>query len=150
MITLYIYGEDADLARRIVGRACSLSGFEVQDFYKDVGYVKIDKLPITSKEITEPDIIILPDKKIPIKTGETGTVLVNSPQKVAYKKGIKSYYIDADKLAGATNSDTYMVMIGALVKVFNKISLKSVKEAIKIEVGEEKISGLEDGFRAVR
>ncbi|MFH0832188.1 MAG: hypothetical protein V1900_00500 [Candidatus Aenigmatarchaeota archaeon] len=150
MITFYIYGEGADLARRILGRACSLSGFEVQDLYASIGYVKIDKGPLLSKDIPEPDIILAPDKKASIKTKDPSIVIVNSVQKIAYKKGVKCHYLDADKIANTTNADLSIVMLGALTKVFSKLSLKNMREAIRVECGEDKITGLEEGFRAVR
>lgn len=149
MITFYVYGKEADFVRKALGHACFLSGFEVQDFFVDIGYVKVDKKPILSREITEPDFLLVLDRDMKdFKIKDSLIAVMNSPNKVAFKKKVKCHYVDADKIANELKAKQSIIMLGAITKIFDKISLRNMKEAI-IGEGEEPLS-LEEGYKAVR
>jgi Pyruvate/2-oxoacid:ferredoxin oxidoreductase gamma subunit len=153
-------GREIDDARKILGRACFNSGFNVQDFTihpqtsesHTVACVKIDKDPIVSKNVPEnPEFVLVfeagLDMRKVFKNVKNSTAIFNVSEKPSLallkNNSIKAYYVDASDV------DTASAMLGALAKQFNKLSIKSLKSAIE----DEKIGStdsMEEGHRRVK
>lgn len=152
-------GNEIDAARKILGRACLLSGFNVQDFIikseeesPSQAYVKIDTDPILSRDLPEnPDYVLIFDSSLNandiLKNSKDNISIFNSESKpkdaVIKKNKIKAFSLDT------TEFDTTTAMLGALAKNFNKLSVKNLKSAIKIEKYEGS-ENIEDGHKAVK
>ena len=160
MISFALYGrvgQGVRTASRILARSAFYSGQQVQcliPYATDVqtGFVKLDKLPISSRALAEPDFFIMFDKKIDagLKHAKPGSVIiVNSDEKpkIRTKNKTKVFYINTTG-AAARRQKPNIVMIGALAKVYGKLPMKHIKAAVE----EEGISAadLEEGFRSVR
>jgi pyruvate ferredoxin oxidoreductase gamma subunit len=166
-------GQGVYSAARILGRAGFLSGFKVQDFIIGdankrglhvTGFVKLDKGPILSRQLEMSDFLIVMDKTLDInniiKNAKDGSVVIlNSNDKIKLaslkKRGIKNYHVDATAIALGRIKKAYpnTAMLGALIKSFSKLSLKSMKKAVEIELDsmqEENKALVEEGYRNVR
>ncbi len=153
-------GQGVNTARKILGRAAFLSGFYVQDFVmpsaglQKVAYVKIDKNPILSRDLPEPDFVLgfeaVPDVTANVKA-ET-VAIFNSQSPV--KKKIKCYYIPATDIALAHKiACPNTTMLGALCKVFAKLSTRSVKTAAEVElrgVSNENAVAVDEGYKGLK
>jgi len=154
----------ANLGEKILSRAAFLSGFYVQSFSlsekgSEIGLVKIDKVPILSKQIEPSDFTLILDttklNEIIKNCNDSSIAIINSEKKIKTalmkKKGIKSYHVDAKEISlNHFKKDVSVIpMLGALVKVFNKISLKNMKAALGLEYGKGG-TALEDGYKSVR
>ncbi len=124
------------------------------------GLVKMDKNPIPSKQLEHPDIALVFNTNLDIKAivndvKEKGISIFNTSEKIAMpvmkKKKIKSYSVDATGIAMRTINKPIpnMAMLGAVVKYFNKLTLKSVKAAIA-SMEKENAVAVEEGFKMVK
>lgn len=163
-------GQGVATAARILSRAGLLSGLKSQDAaFGDewgepaVSFVRLSKNDILEKGIiNDPDYILVfhPDLMPPLKDVKDGSfIIVNDTEKPANpiikKKKLRIYYVDATALAlSATGrSVPNTAMLGALLKVFSKISMKNLKVSIEAEISErqkENQSAAEEGFKTVR
>ena len=149
---LYGKTKEVDDARKILGRACFNSGFNVQDFFLTnenytYGFVKIDKESILYKSKPKnPDFIFIFDTRIKevLKDVENSIVIFNTSDKVKLNnKKLKIFSVDTSDI------DTSSAMIGALVKNFNKLSIKNTKLAIEKEkIGNT--NSLDEGYKRVK
>jgi len=82
-------------------------------------------------------------------------MIINSEKKMKTatmkKKGIKSYHVDAYgiSLEHLKKDLSIVPMLGALAKVFSKISLKNMKTALELEYGKGG-AVLEEGYKSVK
>ncbi|MBI2075814.1 MAG: 2-oxoacid:acceptor oxidoreductase family protein [Candidatus Aenigmarchaeota archaeon] len=161
-------GQGVEIASRVVDRACFLSGFYVQDFtfWKQepriapiTSYVKTDKKPILSKDLTEPDFLLVMDKTLlgDIKDVRAGAVLFNAPERFGgiKKKDVKNYYVNATDIGLSTllKPIPNTAMLGGLCKIFTKISLRAMKRAAEIEIRQnqkENLAAMDEGFKKVK
>lgn len=159
MATFKIYGrgaEKVERARRVLGRACFLSGLDVVDFTVEtlepnsynIAYVKADK-EIRSK-LSEPcDYMILLDEKPPAKAfdglREGCIIFSNSAEKVV-PKNVKT------KCHAVKLHLPEMALLGAVTKIFPKVSMKSMNSAIDQELGGDKTlhNAFEEGYKSVK
>ena len=154
----------ASLGEKVLSRAAFISGFYVQSFSfsengSGTGLVKTDKLPILSKEVEPSDFILILDttkiNEIIKNCKDSSVAIINSAKKIKTammkKKRIKSYHIDAKEISlSHFKKDVSVIpMLGALAKVFNKISLKNMKTALELEYGKGN-AVLEEGYKSVR
>ena len=176
MITFRFHGtggQGVDSARKIFGYACFLSGFRVQDFTEQrigaksehvVSHIKIDKQDIISKQKVESPSYILVfdpalnmDEVLKDATKET-VVIINSEKKVPHpqikKTGAKLYAVNAAQIGISVlgKPKPEMAMLGALAKLFAKISLKSMKSAMELqgELAKENSIAIDEGYRNVK
>jgi len=162
-------GQGIDIARKILGRAAFLSGLNVQDFtlhptewrtQPTVAYVKASKDTITSRDLPAPDFLLVFDTELAasaIADAKDETVAIFNCGKLtqAVKKKVKSYHLPATDVALANLKSTCpnTAMLGALCKIFNKFTLRSIKRAAEIELKEmqaENAAAIEEGFRSVK
>jgi 2-oxoacid:acceptor oxidoreductase gamma subunit (pyruvate/2-ketoisovalerate family) len=160
-------GQGVEKAVRLFAKACFMSGLYVQSFtFRShdrrgspvTGYVKTDKEAILSKSVENPDFYIVFDSAMmdPKSLKDNSTLILNVPQKpiseALRKKKVKIYSVDATSIAlltktGAPNT----AMIGALTKLFSKVSMKSIRTAMDEEhLARENVNALEEGYRNVR
>ncbi len=156
MTTFKIYGRGADRVdriRRVLGRACFLSGMDVVDFIfrspepngYNIAYVKADKI-ITSRSPEPCDYLLLVDEKPPAKAFDglkDGSVIFSKDKAVV--KGVKAK-------SHAVGSSDGMSVLGGLTKLFSKVSIKSMKSAIEEESGNDKAlqAAFDAGYREVK
>ena len=156
-----------ETAVKVFSKACFLSGFYVQSFvfigrgrrvFPVSGQVKIDKFPILSKQVEEPDFYVIFDNTLGINAKnfkEKSIVVFNSPEKIAFpqlkKNKIKSYFVDGTEIALNTlkTNTPNTVMLGALAKLFNKVSIKNVKSAME-GMPRENFAAFDEGSKSVR
>ncbi|HLD49227.1 MAG TPA: 2-oxoacid:acceptor oxidoreductase family protein [archaeon] len=163
-------GQGVHTAGKTLSRALFLSGLQSQDFfissggigYPETAFVRADKQKILTKEaVTEPDYIIIMDMTLDIKgilkdIKDNSIIIYNSSEKtkLSLKKKTKQYTADATGIAlmKLNKNMPNTAMLGALAKIFPKISLKSVKTAFAAEFGEsaQNFSAMDEGFRGVR
>ena len=157
-----IYGEcgQAELGEKILSRAAFLAGFQVQSFsLAETGIVKADKNPILSKQPEPGDLTLVLDTgklgEIVKNCNDSSVIIINADKKMKTalmkKKRIKSYHLGAKEIAlnHFKNDLSVIPMLGALSKVFSKISLKNMKAALELEYGKGSTS-LEEGYKSVR
>jgi len=157
---------------RILGRLCINAGFHAQCIYDvsnpnepGVGYVKLSNENIIDKSIVEnPDFLIILDTSLNLKECLAGLkenesiVLFNTDKKVSLatlkSKKVKHHEIDANRIAMETLGKPLpnTVMLGAIVKKFNKFSLKALKSAMEEEIEDvdANMKAAEEGFKAVK
>ena len=160
-------GQGVETAVRVFSKACFESGFYVQSFtfisrgrrvFPVSGFVKIDKAPMLSKQVEEPDFSMVFDPTLGMDARsfkEKSIVIFNSPEKIASpalkKRKIRAYSVDATELAlnhiKANIPNT--VMLGALAKAFNKVSMKSLKAAME-GMPRENFAVFDEGYRVVK
>jgi pyruvate ferredoxin oxidoreductase gamma subunit len=165
-------GQGVESATRIIGRAGFLAGFKTQDFFLAglerrgshvTGIVKMDKYPILSRQTEPPDFLMVMDMTLEvddiircIKDG--GVALFNTKERpnMAYlkKHKIKHYHVDATNIALATMNRAIpnTVMVGALAKIFGRISLKNMKRGTEAEIGLDELNkkAIDEGYRGVK
>ncbi|MBI2172967.1 MAG: 2-oxoacid:acceptor oxidoreductase family protein [Candidatus Aenigmarchaeota archaeon] len=156
MTTFKIYGRGADRVdrtRRVLGRACFLSGMDVVDFIfrspepngYNIAYVKADKT-VTSRSPEQCDYLLLMDEKVSARAFDglkDGSVVI-AKEKVQVKSvRAKSH---------AVGSSDGMSVLGGLTKLFSRVSIKSMKSAIEEELGDDKAlqAAFEAGYREVK
>lgn len=161
-------GQGVDIARKILGRAAFLSGLYVQDFtlhpfewrtQPTVAYVKADKTPISSRGLPLPDFVLVFDPSLAasaVADAKPATIAIfNGAVTKSVKKKAKSYHVPATDIALETIKSGYpnTAMLGALCKIFTRLSLRSIKHATEIELGElqaENAAAVDGGFRSVK
>ncbi|HLC67725.1 MAG TPA: 2-oxoacid:acceptor oxidoreductase family protein [archaeon] len=169
MITFGFYGRSGQGVGRAVNllaKACFASGLNVQSFTSVpsnrrgspvVGLVKTDKAPILSRQLEEPDYYVVLDAKMMPKIKENSVLILNAPSKpisdALKKKKVKVYSVDATGIAltmlKANVPNT--AMLGAITKLFNKISMKSIRESLELgDMARENTNALEEGYRNVK
>jgi 2-oxoacid:acceptor oxidoreductase gamma subunit (pyruvate/2-ketoisovalerate family) len=172
MIAVSIHGrsgQGVETAVSALSKAVFSSGFYVQSVFFPAqerrgshvwGLVKIDKNPVLSKQIEQPDMALIFSCNLDVKAiasgvKERGFIIFNSPEKIvttAMKRNrVKSYFVNAAAigLSVANKPMPNMAMLGAFVKCFGKISLKSVKSSVEY-LGKEQTVAVEEGFKAVK
>ncbi|MBS3050867.1 MAG: 2-oxoacid:acceptor oxidoreductase family protein [Candidatus Aenigmarchaeota archaeon] len=170
-------GQGVETAVRLFSKACFQSGFYVQSFafigrgrrvFPVQGYVKIDKTPILSRQVEDPDYYVILDPTLGIEARpkdakgaghismrEKSIVLFNSPEKVVSpvlkKRKVHTYHVDATELALAHLKANIpnTVMLGALAKLFNKVSMKSLKAAME-GMPREDFAAFDEGYKEVK
>ena len=170
MFTFSIHGlggQGVESCTKILGTSGFLSKMEVQDLIVNPienrgnvvsGYVKMSKDEIISKEIPEEfDFTLVLDPKISLteiikQCKNNSIMIINSPNKITVKKGVKPYNIDAVKIILEKNiSETAMPMLGAFTKIYPKISIKTIKDVAKsFGLKENEISAIDLGFKEVK
>ena len=156
-------GQGIKLAAHILGRAAFLSGFQVQSFAVYgaerrgaplESFVRMDTKEILERGyIFDPDFVICVDDTLDIKRvvkglKNGGRILINTRKYPGYFSFLKQkvYTVDATKIAletiGIPIPNT--AILGAFAKVFKKIPLDNLKEAVKKELREEGKSELID------
>lgn len=122
------------------------------------GFVKIDKTPVLSRQVEEPDFYLIFDPMLGMEAKgmkEKSTVIFNSPEKLASpllkKKKIRAYSVDATELALShlKSNIPNTAMLGALAKLFNKVSMKSLKAAME-GMSKENIAAFDEGYKGVK
>lgn len=86
---------------------------------------------------------------------EKSTVIFNSPEKLSSpalkKRKIRAYHVDATELAlthmKANVPNT--VMLGALAKIFNKVSMKAIRTAME-GMQRENFTAFDEGYKTVK
>jgi 2-oxoacid:acceptor oxidoreductase gamma subunit (pyruvate/2-ketoisovalerate family) len=162
-------GQGVDTARKILGKAALLSGFYVQDLIVTglerrptfvYGFVKFDKKPIISKELEEPDAVLILSKELlneakSIK--DSGFVITNSAEKVSIPvkdKKVKMFYIDANGIVVGLSKKSIpnVAMLGAFTKVFDNVTMKSMKTALQEVLGDakENFTIFDEGYKNVK
>ncbi|HLD39219.1 MAG TPA: 2-oxoacid:acceptor oxidoreductase family protein [archaeon] len=166
-LTFGFYGRSSQgvkTATRIFSKACFMSDFYVQSFVftggrgLKRGFVKIDKNPILSKQVEDPDFYLVFDPTLDMNAKsfkDSSIVLFNSPEKMVFtqlkKHKIKTYFVDATEIA-LTHMKANMpstAMLGALAKLFNKISMKNIKAAME-DMQKENFAAFDEGYKNVR
>lgn len=171
MLTFGFYGRSGQgvgKAVNLFSKACFMSGLYVQSFVSIphtkrgspvVGCVKTSVTPVLSHQLEEPDFYIVFDQSVfdPKTAKENSTLILNAPQKpvsdLMKKKKIKVYSLDATQIAMTTLKANVpnTVMLGAITKMFNKISMKSIRTSLETsDMPRENITALEEGYRNVR
>ena len=163
MISFALYGRTGQgvrTASRIIARSTFYSGFQVQCLIPyansvQTGFIKVDKAPITSRDMPDPDFFLVFDAKIGAdmkgaKEGASIIVNFNEKPKVKTKNKTKVFYIDAASIALPRKQMVNMPMVGALAKVFGKLPMKHIKTALDEEGLPHTFSAVEEGFRSVK
>ncbi|OYT57428.1 MAG: hypothetical protein DRO96_02315 [Candidatus Aenigmatarchaeota archaeon] len=174
MFTIRIHGKSGQECHRVVkiiGRAAFLSGYYVQDSVvygpehiesQVDGFVRIDNKPIVERGfITNPDFVLVLDDdldyKNTLKDCKDSTLIINTRMaKDKLKRFVKNVFaLDADTLSKEI-SGKYLpsiLLLGAFVKKFNKLSLKLMEKAIDIEIDDRKKENkeaLHEGYKKLK
>lgn len=167
MIVAILYGRSwqgvAD-ATKMLGNAAFASKFHVQDLVEErgasaVGCVKMDKLPIESRQPEPADYVLVFDMKMDTAGMLKGAVdrscaLFNSRERVSSpllkKKAMKAFFLDATGIAvsSALRASPHAAMLGAFTKVFGRIPARNVR--MQLGDGKEAVLAFEEGFRNVK
>ncbi len=151
MIEIRIHGrggQGGKKAAQIIARAAYLSGYKTQDFAMYgaerkgapvTSFVRIDKKGINTRGyIFEPDYIIILDETIDVNKCLKGRkpetqVIINTKKK--YKNITNVHTIDATNIAieKTGKAISNIAILGAFIRVFKKISINQLINAIKIE-----------------
>lgn len=160
-------GQGVETAVKALSKACFLSGFYVQSFsfigrgrrvFPVNGFVKVDKALIESKQVEEPDFYVVMDPTLGLdakQVKERSVVIFNSPEKLVFpqlkKRKVKAYFVDATSIAlSRLRSNTpNTAMLGALTKIFTKVSMKNMKVALE-PLPRENIAAFDEGYKTVR
>ncbi len=156
-------GQGIKLAAHILGRAAFLSGYQVQSFAVYgaerrgaplESFVRMDRKEILERGyIFDPDYVVCIDDTLDMKKAmeglkEDGFALINTNKYPGHFSSIrqKVYTIDATKIAldvmGLPIPNT--AILGAFVKIFEKIPLETLKEAVEKELKDEGKQSLAD------
>ena len=162
MISFALYGrvgQGVRSAARVLAKAAFYSGYQVQCLIPyansvQTGFVKIDKAPIASRELVEPDFFLVFDMRIAsFKNVKQGAVIIaNAREKpmIKTKNNAKVFYVNASDVALAAKSRIpNMAMLGALAKAFGKLPMKHLRAAAE-EEGLQAMHAFEEGFRSVK
>jgi|GEM_PF-4818590 len=148
-------GQGVERATKELASAAVSAGLQVQAFFSSdsvhvTGMVKMDKLPVLSRQKEEADFSILFSPKNtelkPVLAGtkERGIVIANTLERIhnplAKKRRIKVYIVDAAPFG----KDQYAVLLGGLVKNFSKLSMKNLKTVVASGIA------VEEGYKNVR
>ncbi len=149
-------GQGIKLAAHILGRAAFLSGYQTQSFAVYgaerrgaplTSFLRMDKKEILERDyIFDPDFVICIDDTLDMEEvtkglKKDGTLLINTNKYPGYFSKLKQevYTIDATKIAidciGVPIPNT--AILGAFVKIFKKITIESLIDAMKKELEEE-------------
>ncbi len=171
MITFGFFGlsgQGVETAVRLFSKACFLSGMYVQGFtmigrtnygWPVRGYVKVDIMPILSKQIEDPDFYLVMDPSFSDAKAfkEGSTVIFNSPSKVSSdalkRRKIKTYSVDATEIAlqQLKSNIPNTAMLGAVAKLYSKVSMKNLKTALEADnIAKVNMNAVEEGYRSVR
>ena len=156
--------QDVRPAIRILGKAVFMSGFNVQVFNIDdsneysykcsSGLVKADKNPVFSRQVEMADIVLSYDVNSAKDLKDGGILILNSADRInttsLKKKKIKVFYVDADGLSIDLKVPESVIMLGAFVKVFDKVSLKKMKDIIEMELKKEYVNAIDVGYKSVK
>ena len=151
-------------AAQILGRAGFLAGYQTQDFSLYgaerqgaplTGFVRLDDKAIQEVGYVEkPDFILILDaalnENMTLKgLTEKTIVIVNSENNINKKNFIS---IDANKIAlNIVNSpQPNIVLLGAFIKAFPRISFNNLEDAIKKEMPKLSIDALAKNLRAAK
>lgn len=162
MLSFALYGrvgQGVRSATRILAKAAFHSGYQVQCFIPyandiQTGFVKIDKVPISSRELPRPDFFLIFDTKIDakLKNAKQGAIIIINAKekpKIRTKNKTKIFYVNATDIAIMTKTKMpNMVMLGALATVFGKLPMKHIKSAAE-EEGLQ-MQAVEEGFKSVK
>ena len=161
-------GQGVETATRILGNAAFTGGMQVQDFvlggmerrgFPVTGRVKAEKTALLSKDPPKADFLLVFDLTLPYdrllkECNEKAVVIFNSADHVKnplLKKGnLKAYFVGADPL-----SYNYLrrvipntAMLGALAKLYPKITLKSLKTAMQdMPMVQDNMKAFDDGYK---
>ena len=120
--------------------------------------MKIDKTPIMSKQVEEPDFTMVFDPTIDLDVKnmkEKSVAILNSSEKLAAphlkKRKVKTYFVDATEIALAhlKSNTPNTAMLGALAKAFPKISMKAIKTSME-GMPKENIVAFDEGYKGSR
>ena len=160
MQVVKIEGDKIENITRLVAKSVFSSGFFVQSFcLHNVGYVKFDKKPFASKQEEFSDFLLVMNSVQSLQetlkhAKEKSVVIVNVKDKpkspIAVKRRLKIYNLDATQVALNTVRKPSLdaPMLGALVKVCDKITLKAAKSALGME--KELHMAVDEGIRSVK
>ena len=159
-------GQGVEITGRIISKAASLSGFYSQSFVFTpmaprgdavLAQVKIDKNYIESRQVEETDFLLIFDKTLDIKDllkdmKDGSFIITNSKEKpkIKLKKKAKIFYFNATHITLQNTNKNILsaTMAGAVAKIFNKISLKSMKKIMELEgLQQADMLCLEQGFK---
>lgn len=162
-------GQGVETAVKVFSKTAFMSGFYVQSFsfigrgrraFPVKGFVKLDKVPILSKQVEEPDFSLVFDPTLGMVAKdfkERSIVIFNSPERVVLpnlkKRKVRAYSIDATEIALShlRMNVPNTVMLGALAKIFNKISMKALKAAMEYYgVDRQNFAMFDEGYRSMR
>jgi len=158
-------GQGVEIAVKLFSKACFASGFSVQSFcfagrgrrvFPVRGFVKIDKDPILSKQVEEPDFYLFFDPSLIEKNlKEKSTAIFNSAEKIVSphlkKRRVRAQFVNATEIAllHMKSNIPNTAMLGALAKAFPKISMKSIKTAME-GMPRENMAAFDEGYKSVR
>lgn len=160
-------GQGVETAVKLFSKACFSSGFNVQSLcftgrsrrvFPVRGYVKIDKDPIMSKQVEEPDFYLFFDPMLVAESKtlkEKSTAIFNSSEKIVStqlkKRRVHARFVNATEIAllHLKSNTPNTAMLGALVKVFPKISMKSIKTVME-GMPRENMAAFDEGYKGVR
>jgi len=149
-------GQGIKLAAHILGKAAFLSGYKVQSFAvygaerrgaPVESFVRMDKKEILERGyIFDPDYVICIDDTLDMKKvleglNPRGKILINTSRYPGHFSKIKQkvYTVDATRMAletiGLPIPNT--AILGAFVKVFDKIPIDTLRKAVESELREE-------------
>ena len=118
--------------------------------------VKLDKVPIESRQVEDADFTLIFDPTLPKHQFKEGSMVIfNSPEKIVSpqlkKRKIKAYAVDATEIAlnHLKSNLPNTVMLGALAKFFTKISMKALKGAME-GMPRENGAAFDEGYRNVK
>ncbi len=173
-ISVILYGnsgQGVNTARRVLGKAAFLTGFNVRDWYvreryqrvgSAAGYMLLSREAITSNEPFDKADYLLVFGRLTqdiLKMCKTeGIVIANSPERIknAYmaQHNIKCNAVDADNIAAKIIGKDYpgMAMLGAFARISGKIPMKNIKAVIS-EMGYKKSenqNAFEEGYKTVK
>jgi len=160
-------GQGVTTLARILAKAGALSGLYSQA-YSEIsdevvkGYVRFSKDPITEKgPVIDPEYYIIFDEKLlSFKEVLDGKIVVISAMEKPSspwikKKKLKVHYVDAVGIGQSFIKRPFpsTALLGALLKPFNKISMKSMKLAIEADIKarpKENQTCVEEGYKNVK
>jgi Pyruvate/2-oxoacid:ferredoxin oxidoreductase gamma subunit len=124
-----------------------------------IAYVKASKTPFTSRDLPAADFLLVFDTKLSADAtadaNEKTTAIFNC-EKLSQdiKKKVTSHYLPATNIAISTMKNAYpnTAMLGAVCKIFNKFTLRSIKQATEIELKGIGANGacIDEGFKCVK
>lgn len=150
---------------RVLGKSLFMSGFYVQAFSLDgdneysysysSGFVKADKDQVLSRQLEAPDMVLLYDNIDGAKdVKDGGCVILNACDKLNVsalkKRKVKVFCVDARGISTELKVPESVVMLGALIKVFGKVSLKKLKTVIEEEMGKDYSNAVDSGYKSVK
>jgi len=119
------------------------------------GIIILDKKAVTTLDPALPDLSVFLDTSFlsNAKFKEHSTILVNSAKKISIKASkTKNYIIDADKISLNIMKKYAPIfpVIGAVTKLFDKISLKNIREVIMSKYDRTTLEAVEKGYAVVK